>query len=124
MAPVNEPKDPVLRSVYWREEIIEVVLWLRGEGFDERVDARMLERFLGLEREEAAGHLARLAHQGYMRQLDGGRYVLTEAGEEEAQQLVDRARSVPAPEPGACGSECWCHASPVEASRCEGGRKP
>lgn len=118
MTPTRQPKHPALREVYWREEILEVVLWLRGEGYDEHLTPGVLRRFLGLHRDEGTEHLERLTAQGYLRQADDGRFELTEQGEEEAQRLVEVARSVPAPSPGACGPECWCDSSPAEASKC------
>lgn len=108
----------MLRSVYWREELLEVVLWLRGEGFDEHLDRTVVRRFLGLDDEQAAAHLERLADHGYLQRQPDGRYALSPVGEEEAQRLVGGPRSVPAPAPGSCGPDCWCPTSPVEASRC------
>lgn len=120
MIAAYEPKDPALRSVYWREEIVEVVLWLRGGGFDDRLDARVLHDFLGVGIEHAAELLDRLAAQGYLRPAAGGRYSLTAMGEEEGQRLVGGPRSVPLGRQGGCGPECWCSTSPVEAARCGG----
>lgn len=114
-----EPKHPALNSVYWREEILEVALWLRGEGFSELLDAGVLQRFLGIPASDAAGHLARLTSAGYLRRLADGRYGLTDAGEEEGARLTGGARAVPAPPGGPCGPGCWCDTSPFEASSCE-----
>lgn len=115
-----EPKHPALRSVYWREEIIELVLWLRGEGFDERLDSDMLCRFLELDgdRSAAAAHLDRLTAHGYLQRLADGRYGLTAAGEDEGDRVIATARTVPKPARGGCGPDCWCGTSPIEASRC------
>lgn len=118
MISAHQPKNPALRSLYWREEIIEVALWLRGEGFDERLDSAMLATFLDIDRAQAGAHLDRLTAQGYLCQLPGARYGLTAMGEQEGQRLTGGPRAVPTAVPGACGPECWCPTSPVEASQC------
>lgn len=117
--PMSEPKHPALREVYWREEVVEVVLWLRGEGFDERIDAAVLYNFLGIDQLTAAALLDRLAAQGYLQRLTDGRYGLSPDGEEEGRRLTGGQRAVPAPTAGPCGPECWCSTSPTEASRCD-----
>ncbi|HVM13402.1 MAG TPA: hypothetical protein VM287_03630 [Egibacteraceae bacterium] len=116
---MSEPKHPALREVYWREEVLEVVLWLRGEGFVERIDAAALCNFLDIDHHKAAALLDRLATHGYLRRLAEGRYELSEDGEEEGRRLTGGERAVPAPTPGPCGPECWCSASPTEAARCD-----
>lgn len=118
MAPAQEPKHPTLRAVYWREEILGVVLWLRGEGLDDRLDADVLRRFLGVDAAKAAEHLELLVDQGYLRRLPDERYALSQDGEEEGERITQLDRAVPPPTSGACGSDCWCSTSPMEASRC------
>lgn len=116
--PAEQPKALELRRVYWREEILEVVLWLRGEGFDERVDPPLLRRFLGMGPEQAGEQLGQLADQGYLVRLSDGRYGLTTRGEVEARRLVNGRRRIPPPAAGPCGPTCWCHTSPLESASC------
>lgn len=121
MPAAQEPKHPTLRAVYWREEILEVVLWLRGEGLDESLDPEVLRSFLGIDPEKATEDLDWLAAQGYLQRRPDGRYVLSRYGEEEGQRLVEGDRAVPPPTSGACGPDCWCSSSPMEALRCDAG---
>lgn len=118
MTHLSEPKQPALRSVYWREEILELVLWLRGEGLADRLDEALLRRFLDMDGETAAAHLHRLSAQGYLEPVAGAGYRLSAQGELEAQRLLEGARSVPTSAAGGCGPECWCATSPIEASLC------
>lgn len=118
IGPAQEPKHPALRAVYWREEILGVVLWLRGEGWDDNLDPDVLHRFLDLDRTKAEGHLAHLAEQGYLHRRPDGRFDLTQPGEEEGRRITEGHRAVPPPTTGPCGPECWCSTSPMEASRC------
>ena len=118
MAMAQEPKHPTLRAVYWREEILGVVLWLRGEGWDDGLDTDVLQRFLGLGFEKSVEHLDQLADQGYLERRPDGRLRLSQVGEEEGRRIVEGDRAVPPPTSGPCGPECWCSTSPMEASRC------
>lgn len=117
--PASEPKHPALRGVYWREEVVEIVLWLRGEQFDDRIDADTLSDFLGIDRPSAAALLDRLAAQSYLQRVADGRFELAEDGEEEGRRITGWSRAVPAPTAGPCGPDCWCPTSPVEAARCD-----
>lgn len=118
MAAQAEPKHPTLNRVFWREEILEVLLWLRGEGFDDGLDSDLLHRFLGIPEDAAAEHLHRLALHGYLAVREDGRHRLTREGEEEAARLLRGPRAMPARGSGPCGPRCWCATSPFEASRC------
>ena len=55
-----EPKSETLRALYWRDEILQVMFWLRGEGFGEQVDPHLLERFLGVSYPTARQRFAEL----------------------------------------------------------------
>lgn len=113
-----EPKHPTLQAVYWREEILGIGSWLRGEGCEDSLDPDVLVRFLGLNPTQAAKHLEQLAEQGYLRRRPHGRFGLTQAGEDEGRRIAAGDRAVPPPTSGPCGPECWCSTSPIEASRC------
>lgn len=108
-----------LRDTYWQEEILEVSLWLRGEGFDERLDGATVSHFLGLDLDEATAHLERLVDRGHLVRLSGGRFRLSQRGEREGQRLVHGLRAAPPPRPGPCGPTCWCHTTSTDASRCQ-----
>src|SRR6266498_1031875 len=43
-----QPKSEALRALYWRDEILQVMFWLRGEGFGDDADAPLIERFRGV----------------------------------------------------------------------------
>lgn len=116
---VRGPRHPALRGVYWREEVVEVFLWLRGEGLEDRIDAPELCTFLGIDQPTAAALLDRLAAQGYLQRTADSRYELSEEGAEEGRRITGWSRAVPAPTAGPCGPQCWCSASPAEAWRCD-----
>lgn len=88
MTGFDQSLAPPSGAAPWRDEILELVLWLRGEGFDERLDPRMLRRFLGLDATTARRRLERLDAAGDIHQLSDGRYALTPHGEAAAMRLL------------------------------------
>ncbi|CAN5279846.1 hypothetical protein BH18ACT4_BH18ACT4_16000 [soil metagenome] len=61
-----EPKSDALRGLYWRSEILQVMYWLRGEGFGDLIDPPLLERFLGVDAAVAVPYLRRLVDEGLL----------------------------------------------------------
>jgi len=121
---LHPPKSEALRALYWRSEILQVMYWLKGEGLGDVVDAPLLERFLGVEAEVGAGHLGRLATEGYLEPVAGG-YVMSERGLAEgktefALSFADLTR----PAHGDCSADCWCQNSVEEAIACAAERAP
>ena len=115
---VHEPKSETLRALYWRSEILQVMYWLRGEGFGDQVDPGLLERFLGVDAAIGVQYLDRLVDEGYLERF-GDRYALSplgvkEGGLEFAMSFEEMTR----PTHGECSDDCWCHSSPEEAAAC------
>ncbi len=119
MDQVHEPKSEALRALFWRDEILQVMYWIRGEGFGDSVDPQLLERFLGVEPSVSVQYLDRLADEGLLRRSGDGRYELTPRGSEHgAQVFAIEFAELTKPGHGECGADCWCHASPEEAEAC------
>jgi len=120
---VHAPKSEPLRAMYWRSEILQVMFWLRGEGFGDLVDAPLIERFLGVDAAVGITYLDRLVDEGYL-SVDGGWYTLSprgleEGGTEFALSFADLMR----PTHGECSDDCWCHMSADEADACVASRR-
>ncbi|HEX2031402.1 MAG TPA: hypothetical protein VHL78_08390 [Actinomycetota bacterium] len=114
----GEPKSEALRALFWRDEILQVVFWLEGEGFGDEADAHTLERFLGVDARIGAQYLERLVEEGLLVR-DGARYRLTERGRAEGGRIFsEEFAELTRPSHGECGEDCWCHASPEEAEVC------
>ncbi|MDX1659597.1 MAG: hypothetical protein R3343_12310 [Nitriliruptorales bacterium] len=116
---VPQPKSESLRKLYWRDEILQVLFWMEGEGFGDQADLKTLERFLGVEAEVIDRYLDVLVDEGYLDRIDTGEVALSDRGREDggrifAEEFADLTR----PAHGECGPECWCHSSPEEAEAC------
>lgn len=113
-----EPKSELLRSLYWRSEILQVMFWLRGEGFGDLVDAGLIERFLGVDAAVGVTYLERLVEEGDL-QHDGEWFTLSDSGlEQGAAEFADAFEDLLRPAHGECSANCWCHTSAEEAMAC------
>lgn len=116
------PKTPALQAMYWRSEILQLMYWLRGEGFGDLVDAPLIERFLGVEAGRCTTYLDRLTVEGYLT-IDGDWYALSSQGlEVGGREFVDSFSELMRPTHGECNADCWCHMSADEAEACAAGR--
>ena len=119
---MQPPKSDALKQLYWRSEVLQVMYWLRGEGFGDQVDPSLLERFLGVEAEIGVQYLDRLVEEGYLEQV-GERYSLSEMGRREgALEFATSFSELTRPTHGECSADCWCHNSPDEAAACQAER--
>src|SRR5258706_12234801 len=77
--------DDALDAIYWRDELLQILYWLHGEGLGETVTPDELLPFLEAEATALQQHLDRLADDGYVTRLDESpaRYQLTEWGIKE-----------------------------------------
>ena len=115
---LHPPKSDALRALYWRSEILQVMYWLRGEGFGDVVDPGLLERFLGVDAAIGMTYLDKLVAEGYL-DRDGGWYVLSESGlDQGAAEFATAFSDLTRPAHGECSDDCWCHASAEEAAAC------
>ena len=112
------PKSEALAALYWRGEILQVMYWLRGEGFGDVVDPGLIERFLGVDAAVGMTYLDRLVEEGYL-VCDGDWYALSEFGlEHGAREFASSFSELTKPTHGECSDDCWCHASVDEAEAC------
>lgn len=119
---MSEPKTEALRRLYWREEILQVMFWIQGEGFGEVVSPATLSRFLGVEAERGLQYLDRMVADGYLSSHEGN-FALSERGLSEGGRIfANEFAELTKPNHGECGPSCWCHQSPDEAESCHAER--
>jgi hypothetical protein len=119
MERLPEPKSEALRALYWRDEILQLMFWIRGEGFGDEVDPALLERFLGVDAFVGLSYLDRLVEEGLLRRSPELRYELTEQGHEVGGRIfTEEFAELTKPGHGECSASCWCRQSPDEAEAC------
>src|SRR5258708_27110192 len=104
-----EPKSEALRALYWRDEILQVMFWLRGEGFGDNADPSLIERFLGVDANIGIRYLDRLVEEGYLTR-DTPCYHLTDHGVDQGGRIFSaEVAELTRPNHRECGPTCWCH---------------
>lgn len=111
-------EDPTTDAIRIRDEILEVLYWLKGEGIREEIGPRDLRPFVQLQPDEVREHLEVLAASGLLERGDGpsangsdeGRYRLSERGSAEAgRRFVEAFAPILGQGHGtACAPGCEC----------------
>ncbi len=119
MEQLHEPKSDALRALYWRDEILQLMFWIQGEGFGDQIDPVLLERFLGVDARVGIRYLDRLCAEELLYRSVDGLYALTKQGHQHgARVFAEEFADLTRPGHGECDEGCWCHESPEEAAKC------
>ena len=106
-----------------RDQLLELLYWIEGEGFAGAAELDALARFLAQPPAEVAVTLADLAQRGEVSfNESSGEYRLTEAGRREgARRFADEFAPLLAQGHGECNDPtCDCHTNPMGAAECRG----
>ena len=109
-------QEPGFQDIYWRDEILQLMVWLSGEGLFEDVAPDDLRRFLETDPGRLEERLEQLVQEGYLDPSSraGGRYRLNAVGIEEGRRrFVDEFTPFLGRESHVvCGDPaCECHTS-------------
>lgn len=97
--------DPV-NALRCRDDILQAMYWMRGEGFGEEADLASLVSFLALDEALLREQLEILVEEGYLEETDG-RYQLSELGSKEGgRRFADEFSGLQETAHGECGPEC------------------
>lgn len=70
-------------SIFWQDEILQVMYWMRGEGFGKQINLAQLKKFLVTTEEILAANLAELENKQLINSDFSDEYELTETGVKE-----------------------------------------
>jgi hypothetical protein len=70
-------------SIFWQDEILQVMYWMRGEGFGEKITVIQLKKFLAASDEILIANLAELEKKNLVVFDLSDFYELTESGVKE-----------------------------------------
>jgi hypothetical protein len=107
--------DP-LAALRCRDDILQAMYWMRGEGFGEETDVQMLQSFLVVDEALLREQLGILTEEDYLEESDG-RYRLSELGVKEGgRRFADEFSGLQSTAHGDCGPECpTCKGVPRDA---------
>jgi hypothetical protein len=101
-----------LDAIYWRDELLQILFWFRGEGLGEAVTSQELVPFMNGDEVLIQLHLDHLVDDGYVTRLDGlpPRYQLTEWGVKEGgRRFADEFTGLTGQAHGECNNpNCSC----------------
>ena len=112
-----DDRQAALDALFWRDEILQVLFWMQGEGFLQAVSAQDLQPFLHGDRQTIAYYLGKFADEGLLvrhqesrnGEVASKRYALSEQGHEEGLRRFSEAFSgMQKQGHGACSPDCDC----------------
>ncbi len=106
----HHPSDP-LGSLYWRDEILQVMYWMTGEGFGREFTPSDLQKFLAAENAVVVESLERMAADGLLERAGENRYALSARGQKEGgRRFADEFEEMLKPGHFECDEpDCGCH---------------
>lgn len=97
--------DPV-EALRCRDDILQSLYWMRGEGFAAEADVPTLATFMAEEAATLREQLAILVADGYLVEA-AGRYRLSELGSREGgRRFADEMADLQKTAHGECGPDC------------------
>jgi len=102
--------DPV-GSVYWRDEVLQVMYWMVGEGFGQEFTLADLRKFLSAGEDVLANNLEEMVSTGLLERVGGDKYALTAEGKKEGgRRFADEFEEMLKPGHFECDEpDCDCH---------------
>ena len=98
-------------DLFWRDEVMEAMYWMLGEGIEDAVDPADLRGFLDAPPDVLDRTFETLEDGGHLEAIDGG-YVFTDRGDREAaRRFADEFGDIQGFDEAHndCGPDCWCH---------------
>ncbi len=119
----NDPGDTIAR----RDEVLELLYWIEGEGFTGAATLEAITRFLTHPSALVLATLADLVECGDATHIPTtGEYRLSETGRREAaRRFAEEFAPMLSQGHGECNDpNCDCHSNPMGAAECHAARGP
>ena len=114
------------REIALRDEVLELLYWIEGEGFRGSATLGGLTRFLAHPEDDVRATLEQLVRRGdvVVDAREGAEYRLTEVGRRKAaRRFAEEFASLLAQGHGECNDPaCDCHTNPAGAAECHAAR--
>ena len=123
----NDPADDPATELARRDEVLEMLYWIEGEGFSGAATLDAIARFLTHSLEDVRRTLTELEARGDVTHAPAtGEYRLTETGRlEAARRFAEEFAPMLNQGHGECNdANCDCHSDPMGAAECHASRRP
>lgn len=113
-----------IRAMFWKDEILQVLYWMDGEGLGSKVTVSHILPFLTTSEENLAFHLQKLTVEGLLnaeKTNGNSHYRLSETGKKEGgKQFAEAFQGMQKAGHGECGPDCeFCYgANGVKLDNC------
>lgn len=111
----------LLDRLYWRDEILQVMYWMDGEGFGSVCAPSDLQKFLDVDDAVLADTLEHMVSVGLLGRAGGGKYALTALGKREGgRRFADEFEEMLKPGHFECDEpDCDCHSPESFGEACK-----
>jgi len=113
-------QGPQLDYLFWRDELLQVMYWMIGEGLAAEPSPAQLENFLGAPEVVITEVLGRMVEDGYVCRGSGGGFALTSLGLSEGKRsFSDEFAALTHQAHGECSPDCsFCHGPDADPASC------
>ncbi|MBI5033729.1 MAG: hypothetical protein HZB51_24695 [Chloroflexi bacterium] len=80
-------RSSAVDAIFWRDEILQVMFWMRGEELGDAPKPEELATLLNTDADTLRQHLERMTKEKYLTRAKNGGYSLTERGRSEGGKL-------------------------------------
>lgn len=110
-----------LGGIYWRDEILQVMYWMTGEGLGQEFAASDLLKFLHAEETELIENLDEMVAGGLLERIGADKYALTLYGRQEGgRRFADEFESMLKPGHFECDDpDCDCNDPESNGEACK-----
>ncbi len=113
-------QTPQLDYLFWRDELLQVMYWMMGEGLATEPTPAQLENFLGAAATGISQILGRMVEDGYVNRGAGGGFCLTGLGLTEGKRsFSEEFAALTHQAHGECSPDCsFCHGPGADPASC------
>lgn len=109
----SDNKNSELNHLFWKDEILQVLYWMYGEGLGSKVSVAELKSLLNTPEENLDVHLNILVEDGFLNTIKSDdtvtKYELSETGRKEGgQRFAGAFQGLQKAGHGECGPDCDC----------------
>ena len=117
----NEKDNSAIRNLEWRDEILQVMYWMTGEGLGKEFAISDLQKFLQTEDAVLVGNLEEMISTGFLERTGENNYALTTLGEQEGgRRFADEFESMLKTGHFECDApDCDCHNPDADIAACK-----